>query len=79
VEQKNGLKILADDLSKKDYTPVELHNHIYEIAQNVDIEPQELFKAVYIALIGREFGPRVGNFISAIDKEFVISRFREIA
>jgi lysyl-tRNA synthetase class 1 len=78
VEQKKGLEILADDLSNKDYTPVELHNRIYEIAQNVGTEPQELFKAVYLVLIGREFGPRVGNFISAIDKEFVIDRFREV-
>jgi lysyl-tRNA synthetase class 1 len=69
---------LADDLSKKDYKPVELHNQIYEIAKNVGTEPQELFKAVYLALIGRESGPRVGNFISAIDREFVINRFREV-
>jgi len=79
AEQKNGLKILADDLSKKDYKPIELHNRVYEIAKNVGTEPQELFKAVYLALIGREFGPRVGNFILAIDKEFVINRFKEIA
>jgi lysyl-tRNA synthetase class 1 len=78
AEQKKGLKILADDLSKKDYKPVELHNHVYEIAQNIGIEPQELFKAVYLALIGRESGPRVGNFISALDKEFVIKRFQEV-
>ncbi|MCJ7719921.1 MAG: hypothetical protein MUO36_00420 [Candidatus Hadarchaeum sp.] len=70
---------MADDLSKKDYKPIELHNRVYEIAQNVGTEPQELFKAVYLVLIGREFGPRVGNFILAIDKEFVINRFKEIA
>ncbi len=76
--QREGLKILADDLSKRDYSPVELHNHVYETAQKIGTKPSELFKAIYIVLTGREFGPRVGNFISAIDKEFVTKRFREV-
>jgi len=78
-KQKQGLTQLAADLSSRDFTPVELHNHIYELAQRVGLKAPELFKAIYLALLGRESGPRVGNFISVLDKEFVISRLTEAA
>ena len=76
-KQKEGLARLADDLSSRDYTPVELHNRIYEIGKSIELKPSELFKAVYLALLGRESGPRVGNFVSVLDREFVIGRFRD--
>ncbi len=77
-QQKQGLAQLATDLSSRDYTPVELHNHIYEIGKKIGLKVPDLFKAIYLALLGRESGPRAGNFISALDKEFVISRFKEV-
>lgn len=78
-EQKLGLAQLAKDLSSRDYTPVELHNHIYELAQEIGLKPPELFKAIYLALLGRESGPRAGSFVSVLDRKFVISRFKEAA
>jgi len=75
--QREGLKQLAADLSERDFTPVELHNHIYGLAEKIGLKPPELFNAIYLVLIGRESGPRAGNFISALDKEFVTKRFKE--
>jgi lysyl-tRNA synthetase class 1 len=75
--QKNGLKQLAEDLRSRDFTPVELHNHIYSIAERVGLNATDLFKAIYLVLLGRDSGPRAGNFISVLDKDFVVSRFRE--
>ncbi len=76
-KQKHGLSRLATDLSSRDFTPIELHNHIYEVAKKIGLKTPELFSAIYLALLGRDSGPRAGSFISALDKEFVISRFRE--
>jgi lysyl-tRNA synthetase class 1 len=78
-KQKQGLTQLAADLSSRDFTPVELHNHIHELAGKVGLKAPELFKSIYLVLLGREHGPRAGNFISALDKGFIISRFREVA
>lgn len=78
-KQKDGLKQLAIDLLSRDYSPVELHNHVYDVAKKIELDPTELFKAIYLALIGQEFGPRIGNFISALDKGFVVERFKEVA
>ena len=76
-KQKEGLARLADELSSHDYTPVEIHNQIYEIGKSIELKPSELFKAVYLALLGRESGPRVGNFVSVLDKKFVVGRLRD--
>jgi lysyl-tRNA synthetase class 1 len=74
--QKRGLGKLAEALSKRDFEPVELHNYVYETAKEVGIKASELFKAIYLVLLGRKSGPRVGNFLTALDKSFVIKRFR---
>jgi len=78
-KQRDGLRQLANDLSSRDYSPIELHNHVYEVARKAGLDPSELFKAIYLVLIGQEFGPRIGNFISALDKDFVIGRLKEAA
>jgi lysyl-tRNA synthetase class 1 len=78
-KQRRGLARLADDLSSRDYTPIELHNHIYEVGKEIGLKTEELFRAIYLALLGRDSGPRAGNFISVLDRDFVVSRFREAA
>jgi len=77
--QKKGLEQLVSDISRQEFTPLELHNHIYEVAKQAGIEPMELFKAIYLALMGRTSGPRAGAFISALERDFVVKRFREAA
>jgi lysyl-tRNA synthetase class 1 len=77
AEQKEGLKELARSLSERDFSPIELHNHIYDIAKKIDLEPAKLFQAIYLVLLGRSSGPRAGTFISALDRGFVTERFRE--
>jgi len=78
-KQKEGLARLATDLSSRDFTPIELHNHIYEVGKKIGLKTSELFKAIYLVLLRRDSGPRAGSFISALDKNFVVSRFREAA
>ena len=76
-KQKEGLGQLAADLQSQEFTPVELHNHIYAIAEKSGQKSNELFKAIYLVLLGKDSGPRIGNFILALDKEFVVSRLKE--
>jgi lysyl-tRNA synthetase class 1 len=74
--QKEGLKIISDLVQGEDLTDVELHNKIYEIATNIPIEPKILFGAIYQVLIGKESGPKAAAFINALEKDFVVERFR---
>lgn len=76
-DQKQCLSTLADLLDERSFGPVEIHNKVYEIARENDIKPVKLFRAIYKVLLGEESGPRVGNFLTALEDEFVIQRFRE--
>ncbi|KXA90918.1 hypothetical protein AKJ63_00595 [candidate division MSBL1 archaeon SCGC-AAA259D18] len=77
--QKKCLALLAEQISKKDFEPVEIHNRVYETARDKDVEPVELFQAIYLVLLGQKSGPRVGNFLTALEDEFVVERFKEAA
>lgn len=43
-----------------------IHNAVFEFAKSNGIEPKEMFKQLYIALIGKEKGPRIGKLIFAL-------------
>ncbi|MEM3402002.1 MAG: lysine--tRNA ligase [Candidatus Hadarchaeales archaeon] len=77
-EQKKCLARLAEAL-REDIPAAEIHNKIYEIAREGGLDPQKLFEAVYISLLGKTSGPRAGTFISALDRDFVRKRFMEAA
>ncbi|MEM2878679.1 MAG: lysine--tRNA ligase [Candidatus Hadarchaeales archaeon] len=78
-KQKTGLRIIAEELSKGDHAPLELHNLIYAIAKKIGAEPADLFRAIYMTLLGRSSGPKAGTLLSVLDRELVISRFNEVS
>ncbi|MEM4359178.1 MAG: lysine--tRNA ligase [Candidatus Bilamarchaeaceae archaeon] len=64
----------TDNLIVKNYVsrleewmkPDDIHNLTYEVAKDIGIEPKELFRQVYLWLIEKEMGPRLGKLIYAI-------------
>jgi lysyl-tRNA synthetase class 1 len=78
VKQREGLRRLAELISREELSPIELHNWIYEVAAQIELDPPKLFEAIYLALLGRTSGPRAGAFLTALDREFVVKMFREI-
>lgn len=60
------------DLLSDELTAETIHNSIYEIAKKNNIEPQRLFKILYLSLIGQERGPRLGGFIKMIGQDKAI-------
>lgn len=41
------------------------------------IDPKDLFKAIYISLLGQSSGPKAGWFLSSFEKEFLVNRFEK--
>ena len=74
--QKMGLAALATGL-QPGMSGEEIHQLFYDISEELGAKPQEVFKAIYISLLGKERGPRAGWFISALDHDFVSKRFSE--
>ena len=56
----------------------EMQQAIFEEAKANDVKPKQLFKAIYLALTGKESGPRAGLLILALGKEKCLARFKEI-
>ena len=46
---------------------------IYKIAEEQGMESKAMFRAAYQALIGKDQGPRLANFLRSIDKERLLS------
>ncbi|HRY82943.1 MAG TPA: lysine--tRNA ligase [Candidatus Moranbacteria bacterium] len=78
-KQKEGLrKILEYVKSQKSLDGQELHSKIHEIKQEMEVEPKELFSAIYLSFLGKDRGPKVGWFLSVLDKKFLEKRLEEV-
>lgn len=47
--------------------------------EKIEIKPNEMFKAIYLSILGQQSGPKAGWFLSSLEKEFLIKRFNEAA
>jgi lysyl-tRNA synthetase class 1 len=94
-KQRAFLTTLADALEESaELDGSEYHNLVYSakeeggrlhremekvLGEEFTIGPKDLFKALYISLLGQTSGPKAGWFLSSLEKEFLIRRFREAA
>jgi Lysyl-tRNA synthetase (class I) len=52
---------------------------IYKVAEEAGLKTKELFEAIYISLLDKKSGPRIGLFIKSVGIGFVKKRFREVS
>lgn len=52
------------------------HKAIYDLKDEVGLEPKALFAALYQTLIGKDSGPRAGWFLSILPRDWLIERLR---
>jgi lysyl-tRNA synthetase class 1 len=52
-----------------------IHEGIYAIAEELNMDPRELFETIYQSILGTRTDPRLGYFLLSLDKDFVIERF----
>jgi lysyl-tRNA synthetase class 1 len=77
--QRAFLHRLADALPETAWEDDALQSKIFEVARMTPIEQPTAFKAIYRVLLDREAGPKAGNLLAFLDRDFVIARFRELA
>ncbi len=75
--QRDALVQLAAAVKLGNNDPEWLHNEVYTISAQLGIDAKSAFKAIYIALLGKNSGPRAGWFLTSLDPQFVASRFEE--
>ena len=79
AEEKTYLGKVAARLESKDWNADNIHEAISEEGKASPIGPKGGFQALYKVLINRTSGPRLGHFLEAMDKKFVVSRLKEAA
>ena len=76
-KQKEALLKVAELLDSREWKPQELNSMLFETSRKLSLNPPDFFKAAYLALIGKESGPWLANFIITLGCSLVAKRFRE--
>jgi lysyl-tRNA synthetase class 1 len=77
VEVRPEVKEILDKIADKIELPGEqLQQVIYNSAKDNNVPVKELFTVFYRLLLNKEMGPRLGPFLTSLDKEFVVKRLR---
>ena len=77
-KQKQLLKKLAEAIENSE-GPRDgqwYHEQIHKQRQEVDLDAAGAFRAVYKVLLGQESGPKAGWFLSILNRDFLINRFK---
>ncbi len=56
-----------------------IHQLLYDAAEAAGAQPKTVFRALYLALLGKERGPRAGWFLSTLDTDFLVKRLGELS
>jgi lysyl-tRNA synthetase class 1 len=75
-KQKQLLQAIMEKLGKHKDAP-DLHNFIYVHGKDLGLTPKETFEPIYQVLLSKTSGPKAGWFLSLLDSDFVIKRFKE--
>jgi lysyl-tRNA synthetase class 1 len=76
--QGGFLHILAEQLRGATWQDEALQIAVFNAARLTPIDQPSAFKAIYRVLLDRESGPKAGNLISFLDREFVVQRLTEV-
>lgn len=79
--QKSALKELLAFIEAKEAMPSgeAVQHKLHEIKESAHIPPAELFGALYVSFLSKSFGPKVGWFLSVLNKDFVVRRLEEVS
>ena len=76
--QRGFLHALADALPGTAWNDDALQTKIFEVARLTPVDQPLAFKALYRVLLDRDAGPKAGNLLAFLERDFVIGRCREL-
>lgn len=78
VSQRAFLRMFSNQLQHAPDSDDAIQSLLFDVARLTPLSQPDAFKAVYVALLGKEGGPKAGSLISFLDNGFVMHRFREM-
>jgi len=76
--QRAFLQTLASLLPHTEWEGNALQVAVFNAARLTPIDQPNAFKAIYRILLDRDNGPKAGNFLSFLDRNFVVRQFSEL-
>jgi lysyl-tRNA synthetase class 1 len=76
--QRGFLHFLAIALKDAEWKDDQLQITVFNAARLTPIDQPHAFKAIYRVLLDRESGPKAGNLLSFLDRDFVLKRLNEV-
>jgi lysyl-tRNA synthetase, class I len=78
--QKAFLASLADELEKNpEASGEEIQTFIHAQKEEMGLAPIEIFKSIYLSILGKESGPKAGWLLEALENDFLLKRFRAVS
>lgn len=76
--EQNFLKTLGERAANapEDADGMYFHERIYELKDELGLQPKEMFTTLYKALIGKTSGPRAGWFLSILPRDWLVRRLK---
>lgn len=77
--QVAALEALAGKIEQKGTVDGQsLHELIHAVKEESGLTPKEFFGAIYTLFLGKDSGPKVGWFLSTLEKSFLVQRLRQL-
>ncbi len=79
ASQRAFLHQLADRLPDIPQDDNALQAALFDTARLTPLAPARAFQAIYRTLLDRDSGPKAGNLLAFLDRDFLLRRFRELS
>lgn len=76
-EEKTFLGKLESAFAQVEWHGDNIHNAVYDCAKEAGMPAKAAFQILYQIFIGKKQGPRLGYFLSTLDRTFVMDRITE--
>lgn len=77
--QKEGLEKLLKIFKERKLSAEDIQALIFEIGRNTEgLTVKQIFEAIYLVILNKKFGPRVGPLIEALGQDWFVSRLEKI-
>jgi lysyl-tRNA synthetase class 1 len=76
-EQAKFLDKLSSKMEATNMQADKIHEAVYDSAVATELKPAEAFKVLYRLFIDKDQGPKIGFFLSHLDKDFVLNRIAQ--
>ena len=70
----NKIKELREQIGSITWSPEKIHDSFYELQEKYKTPAKEYFRIMYLTILGKERGPRLGFFLATMEQKFVVER-----